>query len=109
MIPPQWYSLTLLSHVPDYKEVVSKAGINALRTSSNEIITILPQAHPVKDNTEDGFSMYLAYPGDEEYVCKKYISTKGNRHRLYFKGRMEEFKLERNVDMSNIIQNTSNL
>lgn len=106
MIPPQWYSLTLLSHVSDFKEVVSKAGLNAFRTTSNEIITILPQAHSTE---EDGFNMYLAYPGDESYESKKYKSAKGNRHRLYFKGRMEEFKLERNIDVSSIIQNTSNL
>ncbi|KAL9553630.1 hypothetical protein PS6_003837 [Mucor atramentarius] len=113
MIPPQWYSLTLMNRVKDYRDLVSQAGVDAFRTKSNQIIKILPQANPsVPESKEanDGYTFYLAYPGDEVYQSTEYLSKKGNRHRLYIKGRMEDFRLERNVNVSDIMKiNSSNL
>ncbi|KAI7899947.1 uncharacterized protein BX663DRAFT_519068 [Cokeromyces recurvatus] len=114
LIPPQWYSLSVLKEFLDYRDLKTKAGIDIFRTRhTNEIITILPQSHRVEPNSleaKNGFNFYLAYPGDESYESKRYTKKKGNRHRLYFKGRMEEYFIERNVNMSNVvIQSTSNL
>lgn len=106
LIPPQWYSLEVLRQVPHYQELKEKAGIDIFRTKTNEIIKILPQGHAVTDEEsikKEGYMTYLAYPGDEVYSSDEYKSQKGNRHRLYFKGRMSSFILERNVDMSNIV------
>lgn len=111
-IPPQWYSLTLLSDIPDYKDILAKAGYGSFRSKSEEVIAILPQGQAVEEGTkehDEGYSMFLAYPGDETYESTDYTSEKGNRHRLYFKGRMEDFKLERNIDVSNIIKQSSSL
>jgi hypothetical protein len=112
MIPPQWYSLTLLSQIQNHDQLLAKAGVEAFRTKDNQVITILPQAYPAElesAEAKDGFSLYLAYPGDENYDSKQYTSKPGNRHRLYFKGRMEEFRLERNINASDIVLNSSNL
>lgn len=95
----------MLKDVSDYRDLW-KAGVDIFRTRSDEIIKILPQAHGTEEGTrelQEGFSRYLAYPGDEVYSSDEYKSSKGNRHRLYFKGKMEEFILERNVEMSNIV------
>ncbi|KAI8389374.1 hypothetical protein BD560DRAFT_486045 [Blakeslea trispora] len=107
MIPPQWYSLSLMKQVPDYRHLKKEAGIGSLRTSNNKIITILPQAHSSDD--KEGYDRFLAYPGDECYRSSEYVSKKGNRHRLYFKGRMEKFCIEKNIDVADIIQNVSSL
>lgn len=113
LIPPQWYSLQLMKEVADFRLLATQAGVGSFRSKhDNEVISILPQGNKVEegsDEAKDGYVMYLAYPGDESYHSKEYISSKGDRHRLYFKGRMENFKLERNIDVSNIIKNISNL
>ncbi|KAL9552328.1 hypothetical protein MBANPS3_003814 [Mucor bainieri] len=113
MIPPQWYSLSLMNQVKDYRDLISQAGVEAFRTTSNQVIKILPQANPSAPESKeanDGYPFYLAYPGDEEYQSTEYLSKKGNRHRLYIKGRMEDYRLERNVNVSDIIKiNSSNL
>lgn len=105
LIPPQWYSLTILKGISDYRDL-KKAGVDIFRTRSDEVIKILPQGHSTDETSregKEGYSRYLAYPGDEVYCSDEYQSQKGNRHRLYFKGKMEEFILDRNVQMSNII------
>lgn len=112
LIPPQWYSLKLMQEVPDFKQLMGTAGVGSFRSKSNQVISILPQGHLVEEGSteaNDGHGMYLSYPGDENYESKNYTSEKGNRHRLYFKGRMEDFKLEKNIDVSNVIRDTSNL
>jgi hypothetical protein len=102
----------LLCNIQNHGELEAKAGIDSFRTKDNQVITILPQAYPAElefAEAKDGFSLYLAYPGDENYESKQYASKPGNRHRLYFKGRMEQFRLERNVDASDIVINPSSL
>lgn len=90
MMPPQWYSLYLMSLIQDFKEL-HKAGKNIFRTGDNQLIPILPQ--PKASNNSE-YAGYLAYPGDEEYDN----GQKSKRHRLYFKGRpMNEYKLEINI------------
>lgn len=106
LIPPQWYSLYLMKQLSDFNQL-NQAGIGSFRTKSNEIVAILPQLITM-DITIDGYECYLAYPGDENYKSNQYISKKGNMHRLYFKGRMEAFKLERNVQVCDIV-NMSNI
>jgi 8-oxo-dGTP pyrophosphatase MutT (NUDIX family) len=112
-IPPQWYSLNLLSQIPNYGELIEKAGVGSFKSKDGQVISILPHAQPAEENSQqakEGYKVFLAYPGDETYDSNQYTSKKGDRHRLYFKGRMEEFKLEKNIDVSNIIINkTSNL
>lgn len=113
MIPPQWYSLTLMNQFKDYRDLESQAGAEAFRTRSNQIIKILPQAcpcSPESNEAQEGFQFFLAYPGDEVYKSTEYVSKKGNRHRLYIRGRMEDFRVERNVNVSDIIKlDSSNL
>lgn len=112
MIPPQWYSLTILSQIPNHDDLLKNAGVEAFKTKDNEVISILPQAYPAELESaegKDGYTLYLAYPGDESYESKQYTSKPGNKHRLYFKGRMEQFRLERNVNASDIIINSSSL
>ncbi|OBZ89211.1 Nucleoside diphosphate-linked moiety X motif 19, mitochondrial [Choanephora cucurbitarum] len=107
MIPPQWYSLSLMKQVPDYRQLATEAGIGSFRTRSNQIIKILPQAQLWSD--KEGYDRFLAYPGDEHYQSSEYTSKTGDRHRLYFKGRMEQFYLEKNIDVVNIIHPISSL
>ncbi|CEP14788.1 hypothetical protein [Parasitella parasitica] len=113
MIPPQWYSLTLMSEVKDYKDLVSQAGVGSFRTKSNQVIKILPQARlsaPESIEASEGYQMFLAYPGDETYKSTEYASKKTNRHRLYIRGRMQDFRLEKNINVSNILKtHSSNL
>jgi 8-oxo-dGTP pyrophosphatase MutT (NUDIX family) len=108
-IPPQWYSLNLLSQLPHYKDLIEKAGFGSFKSKDGRVIAILPLAQPTEEDSpqaKEGYSVFLAYPGDEKYTLSdQYTSRKGDRHRLYFKGRMEDFKLERNVDVSTIIIN----
>ncbi|KAI8976825.1 hypothetical protein BDB01DRAFT_802693 [Pilobolus umbonatus] len=113
MIPPQWYSLQIMSGIPHFRDLLSKAGVGQFRTCASpqhlhEIIAILPQIKSLSEGTEQaksGYTMLLAYPGDELYDDPKYKSEPGNKHRLYFKGKMQEFLLERNIDVSTIVQN----
>ncbi|KAG2234820.1 hypothetical protein BDF21DRAFT_86313 [Thamnidium elegans] len=112
LIPPQWYSLKLMQEVPDFKQLIDTAGVGSFRSKSNQVVSILPQGNPAEEGSieaSNGYGLYLSYPGDENYESKDYTSEKGNRHRLYFKGRMEDFKLVKNIDVSNVIKNTSNL
>ncbi|KAG2206331.1 hypothetical protein INT46_003567 [Mucor plumbeus] len=70
MIPPQWYSLTLMNQFKDYKDLESQAGVEAFRTKSDQVIKILPQAcpcSPESNEAKEGFQFFLAYPGDEVY------------------------------------------
>lgn len=102
LMPPQWYTLSSL--LPDFKELVSKAGVDMFRTKSNEIIKIMPQGGSAE--TKEGETIgFLAYPGDETYQSQEYVSPKGGRHRLYFTGFMENYVLERNVQVSDIVFN----
>ena len=110
-IPPQWYSLTLFSQIPDYKLLAEKAGFGSFK-SKDHVVAILPQAQSTEEDSQEakeGYHMFLAYPGDETYQSNQYISEKGNHHRLYIRGRMEEFKLSRNVDVATIIKNNASL
>ncbi|KAI9470901.1 MAG: hypothetical protein EXX96DRAFT_586148 [Benjaminiella poitrasii] len=112
LIPPQWYSLTVLREIYDYKELKQKAGIDIFRVGHQgcTVVTILPQGHPSdpdSDEAKAGFAFYLAYPGDENYESKQFVNKKGNRHRLYFKGRMEEYVIQRNVNMSDLVIHTT--
>lgn len=106
-MPPQWY--TLVSLLPDYKDLKAKAGIDMFRTTSNEIIKILPQ-NGASENAQGETIGFLAYPGDETYSSQEYKHVKGGRHRLYFTGFMENYALERNIRVSDIVKtNTSHL
>lgn len=107
LIPPQWYSLYLMKQISDFNQL-NQAGIGAFRTKSNEVISILPQPATIA-KTQDGYEFYLAYPGDENYKSNNYKAEKGNIHRLYFKGRMQNFKIERNIEVCDIVKNISNL
>jgi hypothetical protein len=104
LMPPQWY--TLVSLLPDYKELKAKAGVDAFRTKSNEIIKILPQSGSA-ENAQGETIGFLAYPGDEVYVSAEYKAVKGARHRLYFVGFMENYTLERNIQVSDIVKTTT--
>ncbi|KAI8645571.1 hypothetical protein BD408DRAFT_429553 [Parasitella parasitica] len=107
MIPPQWYSLTLMSQVKDYRNLVSQAGVGSFRTQSDQLIKILPQAcqtAPESVEASEGYQLFLAYPGDEVYKSTEYVSKKGKRHRLYIRGRMQDFRLEKNVNVSDIVK-----
>ncbi|SAM04649.1 hypothetical protein [Absidia glauca] len=109
LFPPQWYSLHSLNQVPRHEDLVAQVGIGALRTQAGDPITIRPQGNPATDSDYTGF---LAYPGDEVYstaqedTSKDYVhlppGRKGDRHRLYFKGKMQDVALERNVDITKL-------
>ncbi|RCH82867.1 Nucleoside diphosphate-linked moiety X motif 19, mitochondrial, partial [Rhizopus stolonifer] len=89
LMPPQWYSLYLMSKIQDFK-ALGKVGEDIFRTREHQLIPILPQ--PNASDSED-YTGYLSYPGDESYGGEK-----DKRHRLYFKGRpMEEYKLDINI------------
>lgn len=109
LFPPQWYALHSLNQVPRHENLVAQVGIGALRTQAGDPITIRPQGNPV---TESDYNGFLAYPGDEAYstaqedTSKDYVhlppGRKGDRHRLYFKGKMQDVALERNVDITKL-------
>jgi hypothetical protein len=109
LFPPQWYSLHSLNQVPRHEDLVAQVGVGALRTQAGDPITIRPQGNPATDNDYTGF---LAYPGDEVYstaqedTSKDYVhlppGRKGDRHRLYFKGKMQDVALECNVDITKL-------
>lgn len=107
LIPPQWYSLLLMSEISDYKQL-DQAGIGAFRTKTKEVIPILPQPVTIP-KTQEGYEFCLAYPGDENYKSVEFKAQKGNAHRLFFKGAMEDFKLERNIQVDDIVKNVSSL
>ncbi|KAG2201738.1 hypothetical protein INT47_001998 [Mucor saturninus] len=107
LIPPQWYSLLLMSRISDFHRL-NQAGIGAFRTKTGEVVPILPQPVTVP-KTDDGYEFYLAYPGDENFQSVEFKAEKGNAHRLYFKGAMQDFKLERNIQVDDIVKDVSKL
>lgn len=94
--------MAIFSEFPNYGDLIKNAGVNIFKSVQGEIAQILPQFNPLEENEYTG---YLAYPGDECYKDPRYTIKAGNRHRLYFKGRMQDFKLERNVDMTEVLNN----
>lgn len=94
---------------------LEQAGIGALRRRDGSVSTVMPQMNPTPEKepmAKEGFHAYLAYPGDETYldlVTGQPTGTKGQRHRIYFKGRMENYRIEKNVDVSDIVAGKANL
>ncbi|CAO3624566.1 unnamed protein product [Cunninghamella blakesleeana] len=123
IFPPQYYALHCLNEYPEHKDIINHAGIGSLRIkSTGDPITILPQFNMLDENVKEekekidqGYAALIAYPGDEKHnfvgeETKDYIlqlssqhNKLGNRHRLYMKGKMEEFDLEKNIDVEDII------
>lgn len=107
MFPPQWYTLHTLHQAGAFARL-GQAGIGALRRRDGSVSTVMPQMGSTPEDdpvAKEGFHAYLAYPGDETYldiVTRQPTGTKGQRHRIYFKGRMESYRLEKNVDVSDI-------
>ncbi|KAI9304131.1 hypothetical protein BJ944DRAFT_240839 [Cunninghamella echinulata] len=123
LIPPQWYALHCLNQYPQHKDILENAGIGSLRVKSTGApITILPQFKFLdeankeeNEKLQQGYDAVIVYPGDErhhfqgeetkDYICQLSAqhNKPGNRHRLYIKGHMEHFTLEKNVDVEDII------
>lgn len=104
LFPPQWYSLESMVPIQDHVNLTAHAGIGALRTSNGNVSTVMPQHNPVNDPTwsDRGYHTFLAYPGDEYYldlVHGQPTGGPGDRHRIYIRGRMEDFELEKNVNV----------
>ncbi|KAI8099418.1 uncharacterized protein BX664DRAFT_310392 [Halteromyces radiatus] len=120
LFPPQWYALYCFNGIQRHEELIDKAGIGSLRTISGDPITIRPQLNVLDDKTKQDehrydYDGYLAYPGDEMYLTtghqdnfKDHIllspARKGDRHRLYFKDKMQQVDLERNIDISQFVR-----
>ncbi|CAO3592444.1 unnamed protein product [Absidia cylindrospora] len=119
MFPPQWYSLYCLNEIQHHRDLLDNVGVGALRTKSGQPITIRPQLNKVDENDDAGrkdYTGFLAYPGDETYstagedTSKDFVhlppSQKGHHHRLYFKGKIQNVALERNVDISTLVKSS---
>ncbi|KAI9485153.1 hypothetical protein BDB00DRAFT_773631, partial [Zychaea mexicana] len=106
LFPPQWYCLHTMASFKDYNNIANKAGVGALRTSDGRISTVMPQQGKVKETdtarAKEGYHSFLAYPGDETYLdiwTGKPSGQAGDRHRIYIRGRMQDFDLEKNVNV----------
>ncbi|KAI9275402.1 hypothetical protein BY458DRAFT_555073 [Sporodiniella umbellata] len=90
LIPPQWYSLSLMTKTPDYRQL-GRVGLDIFKTRQNTLIPILPQASPSDLNQ---FKGCMTYPGDELHENGR----KGMRHRLYYNGLpMRDYQLDINI------------
>ncbi|KAF7730264.1 hypothetical protein EC973_002507 [Apophysomyces ossiformis] len=107
LFPPQFYCLYLMQQIPDYQLLSSKVGLGTLRTQDGRVISILPQLSPVEEDDpmkKDEYHHCLVYPGDAAYVGSDTYNRPGQKHRIYFRGRMQDFVVDRNVDVSDIIK-----
>lgn len=105
-----------MNQVPQYQNLASSAGMGALRRRDGSVSTVLPQPGQTPDDhpmAKSGHLMFLAYPGDECYRDPfnggRLTGRPGDRHRIYIRGRMQDFVLEKNVDVSDIIDSSAHL
>ncbi|KAI8374224.1 uncharacterized protein BYT42DRAFT_575519 [Radiomyces spectabilis] len=114
LFPPQWYCLHALKQIPDHRDVIAQAGIDYLRTRQGMPVTTRPQFHPADKSdpmVEKGYQSFLAYPGDETYEddIHNIVSKPGQRHRIYFRGRMRDFHLVKNIALTDIVHSQPRL
>ncbi|KAI9318539.1 hypothetical protein BX666DRAFT_1929075, partial [Dichotomocladium elegans] len=105
LFPPQWYCLHTMEDVKRHDQLIARAGIGSLRSRCGGVSTVMPQHNMVDDpaRMDEGYHTFLAYPGDETYLDLQTGEPTGNpgdRHRIYVRGKMEHFMLEKNVDVS---------
>lgn len=111
LFPPQWYCLTAMKEAGHGYAALPKAGYGALRTHDGAVATVMPQHHAnnVEPFASQSYHSFLAYPGDEFYKdleTGEPTGKAGDRHRIYIRGPMEEFELEKNVDVPDVGKRT---
>ncbi|ORX43691.1 hypothetical protein DM01DRAFT_1340649 [Hesseltinella vesiculosa] len=126
LFPPQWYTLDLMRQVPHYSDLEAKVGMGSVRVPTSGLpITIRPQFQLLGEPNElfpdeiqwkeRGYNGYLCYPGDAKYQCDEaavkqdlvpwssHLVSPHHRHRLYFKGRLQEFTADKNIQLQEIL------
>jgi nucleoside diphosphate-linked moiety X motif protein 19 len=80
LFPPQFYLLSELKRIRDWRELVDTEG----RGKSREIWPFEPQAKKVEPGQDGEDRLATVLPGDEFYTLPTEIkSTTGGRHRTY--------------------------
>ncbi|KAI8065858.1 hypothetical protein BC940DRAFT_303053 [Gongronella butleri] len=127
LFPPQWYTLHLMDKVRHHGDLGS-IGLGTVRMPLSGLpITIRPQFHFMAGNDDadlatderdwkkNGYDGFLVYPGDARYTMddtdaqndlvpwsNKLVQPQ-HRHRVYFKGKMQEFCVFSNIKIQELL------